>query len=202
VPLNHRGWSAGASKTRWSSRQSRRPFLSIDPGLHTALHLLFARADSASVVEVARRFGMSSGQGVSVNGLKSRSGSGRSLIPDARPSVMRPRSGSLQNVDLLHEGARPAFGVRRGRSCVHGLRRCGDIGQRAQGAGTPPDAQFKRDAARDQAAVERSPGCQGCGGYGGGAEEACSLLVRDDEHVVQDAPADGGGRRRGPGRYR
>jgi hypothetical protein len=82
VPLNHRGWSAGASKTRWSSRQSRRPFLSIDPGLHTALHLSFARADSAYVVEVARRFGMSSGQDVSVNGLKSRSGSGRSLIPE------------------------------------------------------------------------------------------------------------------------
>jgi hypothetical protein len=93
---------------------------------------------------------------------------------------------------------RSTYGGRR----EYGLRRCGDIDrQPAQGAGTPPDAQVKRDAARDQAAVERSPGCQGCGGYGGGAEEACSLLVRDDEHVVQDAPADGGGRRRGPGRY-
>jgi hypothetical protein len=177
VPLNHRGWSAGASKTRWSSRQSRRPFLSIDFGLHTALHLLFARGDSASVVEVARRFGMSSGQDVSVNGLKSRSGSGRSLIPDARPSLMRPRSGSLQDVDLLHEGARPAFGVRRGRSCEHGLRRCGDIDrQRAQGAGTPPTPRSSVTQPVTQAAVERSPGCQGCGGYGGGAEELAHCL--------------------------
>jgi hypothetical protein len=39
-------------------------------GLHF-IHLLLARADSASVLEVTRRFGMSSGQDVSVKGLKS-----------------------------------------------------------------------------------------------------------------------------------
>ena len=55
-------------------------------------------------------------------------------------------------------GRRSVYGAAAGE---HGLRRCGDIDrQRAQGAGTPPDAQVKRAAAREQAAVERSPGCQ------------------------------------------
>jgi hypothetical protein len=54
------------------------------------------------------------------------------------------------------------------------------------------DAQVKRDAARDPGcgrAQSRLPGLRRLRRRGGGA---CSLLVRDDEHVVQEAPADGG----------
>ena len=66
-------------------------------------------------------------------------------------------------------GRRSAYGA----AAANTVSAAVDIDRQCQGAGTPPDAQVKRAAAREQAAVERSPGC---GGYGGGAEELAHCL--------------------------
>jgi hypothetical protein len=81
VLLKHVAARAQAPARRGDRLGSLRSVLVDRSGVLTT-RLLLARADSASLVQLARRQGMSRWSGLVRQGPKSRSGRGRSLLPE------------------------------------------------------------------------------------------------------------------------